>query len=45
MNGKQHYGDGLYKRAAEITGQSARTLEDYKRMSDQFQFTLRNVEL
>ena len=44
-DGKRHYGDGLYKRAAEITGQSARTLEDYKRMSDAFEITLRNVEL
>jgi N6-adenosine-specific RNA methylase IME4 len=44
-DGKRHYGDGLYKRAVEITGQSARTLEDYKRMSDAFEITLRNVEL
>ena len=35
----------LHKRAAEITGQSTRTLEDYKRMSEAFEITLRNVEL
>jgi len=45
VDGKRHYGDGLYKKAADITGQSARTLEDYKRMSDAFGITLRNVEL
>ena len=29
VDGKRHYGDGLYKRAAEITGLGTQALENY----------------
>lgn len=44
-DGKRHYGDGLYERAVEITGTEQRTLEDLKRISSLFEFTLRHVNL
>ena len=38
-------GDGLYKRAAEITGLSESALQTYKSMADSFQLCLRKQEL
>jgi len=37
VDGKRHYGDGLYKRAAEITGLSYETLKQYKWLSEEFE--------
>ena len=45
IDGKTHYGDGLYKEAALIIGYDNRTLEDFKNISEKFEFTLRNVNL
>ena len=45
LDGKRHYGDGLYKRAAEITGQTAGTLMSYASMSSAFEFSLRRENL
>jgi len=45
VDGKQHYGDGLYKRAAEITGLNAGTLRDYAWVSGEFELSLRKDKL
>ena len=45
VDGKTHYGDGLYKRASEILGIDSRTLENIKQTSSKFQITLRNVNV
>ena len=45
IDGKRHYGDGLYKRAAEITGLAQNTLEIYKHVANQFEFLNRFKEL
>lgn len=44
-DGKRHYGDGLYKRAAEITGLNKRTLEQYKWLSETFETSARAENL
>ena len=44
-DGKRHYGDGLYKRAAEITGLNKRTLEQYKWLSETFETSGRTEHL
>lgn len=40
-DGKRHYGDGLYKRAAEILGASPSSLAQYKSMADRFELCRR----
>ena len=45
VDGKRHYGDGLYKQAAGITGLEARYLENLKQIADRFEITHRCVEL
>lgn len=45
VDGKQHYGDGLYKRAAEITGQSEGMLRQYASLSSQFKLLARTNNL
>lgn len=41
VDGKRHYGDGLYKRAAEITGQAEQTLRLHASMAGQFELLMR----
>lgn len=45
VDGKSHYGDGLYKRAAEITGLSESHLRTYQSIADRFQLCLRKHNL
>ena len=45
VDGKRHYGDGLYKRAADITGLSEETLKQYKWLSEGFELCNRLHEL
>jgi hypothetical protein len=45
VDGKRHYGDGLYKRAAEITGLVEQTLRHHASMSDQFELLRRRNNL
>jgi len=45
VDGKQHYGDGLYKRAAEITGLDEGTLRNFTSISSSFELSLRNDKL
>lgn len=46
VDGKRHYGDKLYERAAHVLGlDSTRALEDYKQMAQCFEFTWRHVNL
>ena len=45
MDGKRHYGDGLYKQAAEITGLSSQTLMDFASIAGRFEFSLRHENL
>lgn len=45
LDGKQHYGDGLYKRAAEVTGLSEGTLRDYAWIASGFEMSLRKDKL
>jgi hypothetical protein len=45
VDGKQHYGDGLYKRAAEITGFNDGTLRQFASLSEQFQLLCRHNNL
>lgn len=45
VDGKRHYGDGLYKRANEITGLESRYLENLKQIADRFEITHRCVNL
>lgn len=44
-DGKRHYGDGLYKRAAEITGLAEGTLWKFKSLSDLFELFRRRKNL
>ena len=44
-DGKRHYGDGLYKRAAEITGLDESTLRNYVWLSTAFDLALRRDKL
>lgn len=44
-DGKRHYGDGLYKRAAEITGLDESTLRNYVWLSTAFELSLRRDKL
>jgi len=41
VDGKGHYGDGLYKRAAEITGLAEQTLRLHSSMAGQFELLTR----
>ena len=41
VDGKRHYGDGLYKRAAEITGMAEQTLRLHASMATQFEMLMR----
>ena len=41
VDGKRHYGDGLYKRAAEITGLTEGTLRNYASISSQLELSYR----
>ena len=41
VDGKRHYGDGLYKRAAEITGLREQTLRLHASMAGQFELLMR----
>lgn len=45
VDGKRHYGDGLYKQAAEITGQSGDSLRGYASMAGRFELCLRRHNL
>ena len=45
VDGKKHYGDGLYEKAEQITGIDQRTLEDHKRIASLFEFTWCHVNL
>jgi len=40
-DGKRHYGDGLYRRAAEITGLGSQALENYAWMARLFELSTR----
>ena len=44
-DGKQHYGDGLYKRAAEITGLDQGTLRSFASLASSFHLSLRRDKL
>lgn len=44
-DGKRHYGDGLYKRAAEITGLNDGTLRKFASLSSQFELFRRRHNL
>ena len=45
VDGKRHYGDGLYKRAAEITGLSEGTLRNFASMTGMFELSRRRDNL
>ena len=45
IDGKRHYGDGLYVLAEKVTGLDERTLEGLKQIADRFEITLCNVNL
>lgn len=45
VDGKRHYGDGLYEEGEKILGIDHRTLEGFKQISSRFEITLRNVNL
>ena len=44
-DGKRHYGDGLYKEAAQVLGYSQTSLRDFKYISDNFKMSLRHDKL
>ena len=44
-DGKRHYGDGLYKRAAEITGFTEGTLRDFMWMARAYELSSRKDNL
>ena len=44
-DGKRHYGDGLYKRAAEITGLAEDSLRGFASMAGRFELCLRRHNL
>ena len=41
LDGKRHYGDGLYKKASEIMGLEKNTLEQYKSLSERYKLCSR----
>jgi len=45
VDGKTHYGDGLYERASKIIEYDKRTLEGFKYIAEKYEITLRNVNL
>lgn len=45
VDGKSHYGDGLYERAADVLGVEKRTLENMKQIAETFTFTYRYVNV
>ena len=45
VDGKRHYGDGLYKKAVRILRLEAQTLRHYKRLSDTIELCLRKHNL
>lgn len=45
MDGKSHYGDGLYQEAEKVLGIDKRTAEDLKMISERFQITERSVNV
>lgn len=45
VDGKRHYGDGLYQKAAGILGQDYNVMARYARLSAQFEFSLRKLNL
>jgi len=45
VDGKKHYGDKLYERAAAVTGLEERYLQNLKQISDRFEITCRHVSV
>ncbi len=45
VDGKSHYGDGLYQEASRALGLEIRSLQELKQISDRFQITERTVNL
>jgi len=45
VDGKRHYGDGLYKRAAEITGLHPNTLEQFASNASRYELLCRHKDL
>ena len=45
VDGKRHYGDGLYQEAARILGYDENKLRQYKSLSDRFELLLRSNNL
>ena len=45
VDGKRHYGDGLYQEAEKVLGIPERTLENLKQISAKFEITRRHVNL
>ena len=45
VDGKSHYGDGLYKTASVVLGTEIRSLQELKQIADRFQITERTVNL
>lgn len=41
VDGKRHYGDGLYQKAAELLGMTEGTLRQYKSLADVIQLSIR----
>ena len=44
VDGKSHYGDGLYEEASRITGLDEQTLRTYAMMADRFALLIRNQQ-
>ncbi len=44
-DGKRHYGDGLYRKAAKLTGLNSNTLEQFASMSSRFENLCRHKDL
>lgn len=45
VEGKRHYGDGVYREAENVLDIPHRTLENLKQISDKFEITRRHVNL
>lgn len=45
VDGKSHYGDGLYERAAGIVDYTPQVLNDFKSIADKFQISCRHEKL
>jgi hypothetical protein len=45
VDGKTHYGDGLYEEAAKILGYDQSKLRQYKSLSERFELLLRSNKL